>query len=53
MAQLDPQMHKTDQLDTLDTHLKTKIDSTDLSRDSKTSYASDACALLQVSVSLE
>lgn len=40
MAQLDPQMHKTDQLDTLDTHLQTKIDSTDLSPDSKTSYTS-------------
>lgn len=32
MAQLDPRMHKTDQLDTLDTHLPTKIDSSDLSQ---------------------
>lgn len=40
MAQLEPWMRKTDQLDTLDTHLQTKIDSTDLSPDSKTSYTS-------------
>lgn len=62
MAQPDPRMHKTDQLDTLGTQLQTKIDSTDLSPDSKTSYTSgeihstrttDAWALLQVSVSLE
>lgn len=40
MAQPDPRMHKTDQLDTLGTQLQTKIDSTDLSPDSKTSYTS-------------
>lgn len=43
-ARRDPQMHRSDQLDTRDTHLQTRKDSADLGPDSRTSSTSGEIA---------